>query len=334
MDQVAGDRTKAPEVLKELYAPVRDELDQVEEVLREELRSDYPFVDRLVKHGFRLGGKRMRPALVLLSAKATGTLKPEHLKLAAAVELIHTATLVHDDVLDEASLRRHLETVNARWDNEASILLGDYLFTRSVCLAGSLEDTFACQSIGQAGQSMCQGELRQIESRGNYQLSEETYLDIIAGKTAALTACCCRLGAHYAGASTDSCEAFTRFGQYLGIAFQIADDLLDLLGDEQVAGKSLGTDLLKQKPTLPLIHVLECADAAQREEVISVLSRSGNHHRAALQPWLDRFDALTYAQDKAQSYAREAGSQISFLPETPAGNALLGLIEFAVSRKQ
>jgi len=272
--------------------------------------------------------------LVLLSAQASGALKPEHLKLAAAVELIHTATLVHDDVLDEASLRRHLETVNARWDNEASILLGDFLFTRSICIAGSLEDTFACREIGHAGQAMCQGELRQIESRGNYDLSEEAYLDIISGKTAALTACCCRLGSHYAGASDETCEAFARFGEYMGIAFQIADDLLDLLGDEQVAGKSLGTDLVKQKATLPLIHVLNCADAAQREEVIGVLSRSGNHHRTALQPWLDRFDALSYARDKAQEYARRAGDQIAFLPSTPASEALAGLIDFAVSRKQ
>lgn len=334
MDQVAGYRAEAPKLLNALYAPVRGELDQVEDLLREELRSDYPFVDRLVKHGFRLGGKRIRPALVLLSAKASGALKAEHLKLAAAVELIHTATLVHDDVLDEAALRRHLDTINARWDNEASILLGDYLFTCSIRLAGSLDDAFACHAIGQAGQSMCQAELRQIESRGNYDLSEEDYLDIIAGKTAALTACCCRLGAHYAGADADTREAFTRFGQCLGVAFQIADDLLDLLGDESVAGKSLGTDLLKQKPTLPLIHVLRCANPRQREEVVSVLSCSDNHHRDALQPWLDRFDALSYARDKALSYAREAGEQLSFLPQTAARDALTGLTDFVVNRKQ
>ncbi len=183
MKQVAHDRLTIPRVLQPVYSPVRTELEQVEEMLRQELRSDYPFVDRLVQHGFRLGGKRMRPALVLLSAKASGRLSEDHRVLAAAVELIHTATLVHDDVLDEATLRRHLDTVNARWDNEASVLLGDYLFARSMRMVSALDDPFGCRAIGEAAQTMCEGELRQVASRGNYDLTEEEYLDIIGDKT-------------------------------------------------------------------------------------------------------------------------------------------------------
>ena len=245
------------------------ELVAVERLLRRELSSDNPFVDRLAQHGFRLGGKRLRPALVLLSGQACGGVRPEHLTLATMVEVIHTATLVHDDVLDEATIRRHLDTVNARWSNEVSILLGDYLFARAICLASSLDDNFACRVISESARHMCEGELRQIESRGNYDLSEADYFEIIAGKTAALTACCCRLGAHYAGAEPAVCEALARYGHDLGVAFQIADDVLDMVGEEAAVGKSLGTDLLKQKATLPLIWLLGTVSPAERVELTS-----------------------------------------------------------------
>ena len=334
MKQLVEDRARVSGALKALYAPVREELGQVEQVLREELHSEYPFVDRLAKHGFRLGGKRLRPALVLLSAKASGRLKPEHLVLAGAVEMIHTATLIHDDVLDEATLRRHLDTVNARWDNEASILLGDYLFTRAICMASSVDGSFACRTIGEAAQMMCEGELRQIASRGNYDLAEEDYLEIIAAKTAALTACCCRLGSHYAGAEPEIRETLTRFGRHLGIAFQIADDLLDVLGDETTTGKSLGTDLVKQKPTLPLIRLLSQAGEPDRAELVEQLSHSGNHRCEALRPWWDRSDALAYARDKAVSYTQLARRELDNLPASPVCDALKGLTEFVVTRQK
>ncbi|NQU23948.1 MAG: polyprenyl synthetase family protein [Candidatus Nealsonbacteria bacterium] len=332
--QLVNDQAKLPAVLQALYAPVRKELDAVEETLQRELHSDYPFVDRLARHGFRLGGKRLRPALVLLAGKASGTLTPAHVDLAAAVELIHTATLVHDDVLDEAILRRHLDTVNARWDNEASVLLGDFLFTRAICLSAEVDGSFACRSIGEAAQTMCEGELRQIESRGNYELTEEEYLDIITNKTAALTACCCRLGSHYADAEPEVCEALARFGRYLGVAFQIADDLLDLLGDEETAGKSLGTDLIKQKATLPLIRLLDRADSSQRDEVIALLTADGILKREALHPWLERFDVLPYTREKAISYTRLAGEQLESLPPSEARDVLKGLTDFVVTRRQ
>lgn len=334
MNQLALDRANAPEALRRLYAPVQEDLDRVEEILRQELSNDYPFVDRLMKHGFRLGGKRLRPALVLLSAKAAGQLLPEHLRLAAMVELIHTATLIHDDVLDEATLRRHLDTVNARWDNEASVLLGDYLFALAINLASSVGDTFACRAIGEASRTMCEGELRQIDTRGNYALAESEYLEIIGGKTAALTACCCRLGAHYAGAAPAAADALARFGHHLGIAFQIADDLLDVLGDEATAGKSLGTDLVKQKPTLPLIRLLGQSNPQDRAAVVELLTRSGNHHREALQQWFENCDAITYARDKAEWYTGRAVDELAGLPTNAAVEALRGLSEFVVNRQQ
>jgi octaprenyl-diphosphate synthase len=318
---------------KRLYAPIATELAAAETLLRAELSSEDPFVDHLVKHAYRLGGKRLRPALLLLSAKATGMATRDHIVLAAVVEMIHTATLVHDDVLDEASLRRHRETINARNDNEASVLVGDFLFTHAFFLASSLETTFACQTIGQATNTVCAGELRQINSRGNFDLSEAEYLAIIDAKTAELCACCCRLGAHYAGAAPQEEEALVRFGRNLGIAFQIADDMLDLVGDESLMGKSLGTDLEKQKPTLPLIRLLSESSAAERVEILELLTSKNRADAQQVSVWLERSDALRYARDKARHYAELATEEARRLPASAARDVLLSLSELVVSRQ-
>ena len=302
----------AASLLRDLYAPIETELEQVEQVLRDELRSEHAYVDELVRYGCLLGGKRLRPALLLLSGKAVGKLTQDHIVLAAVVEMIHTATLVHDDVLDEADTRRHLATVNSRWDNKASILLGDYLFTHAFYLASTRNSTWACREIGLATNIVCEGELRQKGSRGDYQLGETEYLDIIASKTAELCACSCRLGSHYSGATPDVVERFTRFGRDLGIAFQIADDVLDLLGEEKTVGKSLGTDLEQQKPTLPLIRLLELASASERQEVLSILNRDGRESIGELMPLLRRHGAIEYALATAQRYASSAAAAIEF----------------------
>jgi len=334
MSQVAKSGDQPSSRLRALFSPVRGDLNKVEQLLRAELSNDFPLVDRLLKHGFRLGGKRMRPALVLLCGKACGRIGHEHLVLAAAIEMIHTATLIHDDVLDEASLRRHLETVNARWDNEASILLGDYLFTHCLCLvANSIEDTFACRAIGEASKAMCEGELRQMVGRGNYDLTEKEYFDIITGKTAALCACCCRLGAHYADADETTCEVYTRFGKYLGIAFQIIDDLLDVLGDEATTGKSLGTDLVKQKATLPLIRLLGGLDQPAHDEVLAFLVRSDNHHREYLSHWFAQSDAISYSRQRAIEFSHLAKSELNQVSPSPIHENMRQLADFVVSRQ-
>jgi octaprenyl-diphosphate synthase len=281
-----------------------------------------------------LGGKRLRPALVLLSAKGCGTIIEDHLSIAAVMEMIHTATLLHDDVLDEATLRRHEDTVNARWNNEASILLGDYLLARAIIRMGKLNSAMAFQLIGQAARTLCEGEIRQVSWRGNFELSEHEYLNIIADKTAELTACCCRLGAHHAGADSYTSEKLGRFGRFLGIAFQIADDLLDVLGDEAVTGKSLGTDLLKQKATLPLIRLLGQAKGAERDELLNILTRSDNHRREALQSWYHRTDAISYARCKAVEYADRAIEELSCLPPSDACEALKSVATFSVARRE
>jgi octaprenyl-diphosphate synthase len=324
-------RQPDPGLLQSLYAPVGEELLEVERILKSELRNPHPFVDELVRYGCLLGGKRLRPALLLLVAKALGNVTKAHLTLGAVVEMIHTATLVHDDVLDEAQVRRHLATVNARWDNEASVLLGDYLFTHAFYLASTLDTVQGCRLIGRATNIVCEGELRQKGSRGNFHLTEGEYLEIVEAKTAELTAVSCSLGAVYAGAKDNLADELDGFGRDLGIAFQIVDDLLDVQGDEQTTGKSLGTDLEKQKPTLPVIRALHLASERDRQALIDLLT--GDEQRPdLLAPFFDRYEAITYARQRAQFFADRAQQRLSLLPSGPSRDVLSSMTSFVVSR--
>src|SRR4051794_8172017 len=239
-----------------LFAPIAADLSAVERVYAGTVASANAGLARLLAHLDHYRGKRLRPVLLLLTAKACGHVTPSHHILGAVVEMVHTATLVHDDVLDEAGMRRHVPTVNAGWGNKASILLGDYLFTHAFHLTSTIGEARACELIGEATNRVCEGELHQTLQRGNLDLKEAEYFEIIDGKTAALTACCCRLGALYAGAGSEVVHRLTNYGRLLGMAFQVADDLLDIVGREDTAGKTLGTDLEQQKLTLPLIRML------------------------------------------------------------------------------
>jgi octaprenyl-diphosphate synthase len=318
--------------LAAIYASIGAELQQVEQTLRSQLRSEQAYVDELCRYGCLMGGKRLRPALVLLSAQASGEIETSHLTLAAVIEMVHTATLVHDDVLDGATTRRHLATVNSRWDNEASILLGDLLFSQAFYLASTLDDVFACRAIGRATNRVCEGELRQKGSRGDFQLSETEYLTIIEAKTAELCACSCLLGAHYAGADAATRQRLESYGRYLGIAFQIADDILDIVGREDTTGKSLGTDLQQQKPTLPLIRLLETADAATRQRVLHLATCETETAHAPLRDLFHRFGTLEYSERQAHHYASLAASQLDTLPPSEAVEHLHTLTEFVVRR--
>ncbi|MGL4554981.1 MAG: polyprenyl synthetase family protein, partial [Gemmataceae bacterium] len=243
--------------MPELTSPIAADLAEVERILARSLENRNPRLAAVIDHVRHFRGKRLRPVLLLLTARACGRVTAAHHTLAAVVEMIHTATLVHDDILDGARVRRRAATVNAVWGVQPAVLLGDYLFTHAFHLSATVGDARACELIGAATDRVCEGELSQVLNRGNLDLTEAEYFDIIDGKTAELTACCCRLGAMYAGCPAEVVEAMARYGRYLGQAFQIADDLLDLVGDERTAGKSLGTDLEQGKLTLPLLHLLK-----------------------------------------------------------------------------
>ena len=313
------------------YGPVATDLEEVERILARALQSRRAFVSQLLGHLRNYGGKRLRPALLLLTARACGRVMPAHHILAAVVELIHTATLVHDDVLDSAAVRRHVPTVNAGWGNQTSILLGDYLFTHAFHLASSV-DAEACRIIGEATNRVCEGELQQSSQRGNLELSEKEYLDIVDGKTAELTSCCCRLGALYSGSPPEVVESLARYGRSLGIAFQIADDLLDLVGEERTTGKSLGTDLDQQKLTLPIIHLLSQAPSEIASSVQQILKSPGNHKREALRPYFADSDALAYAGNRAEQFANHAQAELICLNPSPFRTILEGLTGRVVHR--
>ena len=314
------------------YAPIWQDLQRVETILLDTLSTKQPGVQPLIRHLEKYRGKRLRPALLLLTAKACGGVQHAHHVLSAVVEMIHTATLVHDDVLDEASTRRHVDTVNALWGNKASILLGDYLFTHAFHLTSTLGDARACEIIGDATNRVCAGELHQVCQRGNLSLNEDEYFAIIEGKTAELTACCTKLGAMYAGESEEVVERLTRFGRYLGMAFQIADDVLDLVGQEETTGKSLGTDIEQKKLTLPLIHLLETSDSTSAGEVRHILENGHPQKRQALQPFLTKTSSIQYAQERAEQLSAQAQAELACLPPSPCREILHQMASKAVHR--
>jgi octaprenyl-diphosphate synthase len=315
-----------------LFAPIAADLEAVERILAQELKSRYSRVAPVIEHVRHYRGKRLRPALLLLVARACGKVTPAHHTLGAVVEMIHTATLVHDDILDSATVRRHVPTVNARWGTHNSVLLGDYLFTHAFYLASTLDDVRACRLIGDATNRVCEGELCQGLQRGNLELSEDEYYDIIEGKTAELIACCTHLGALYSGASTEVVQGMTRFGRHVGMAFQIADDVLDLVGEERDVGKSLGTDLDQQKMTLPLIRLLSGQGGALADWARAILDAPGNHKRAALRPCLAESDGLDYARRRAEEFAAEARRELDCLPSSPCRTILEAMTEQVVHR--
>lgn len=289
-----------------------------------------PIIDRLQQYR----GKRLRPMLVLLAAKACGGITQAHRTLAAVVELIHTATLVHDDVLDESPLRRHASTVNADWGNKTAILLGDLLFTSAFHLSSTVGDVRACQWIGEATNRVCAGELQQVMERGNLHLRAEDYFAIVDGKTAALTECSCRLGAAFAEADDHVVEAMGRYGLHLGRAFQIADDLLDLLGNESTVGKTLGTDLDQQKLTLPLLDLFATLPEATAERFRELWQHDLSAFRTEVRKTLITSGSSEKTHRRAMQEAATAIRQLDLLAPTPERDQLAQIARWSVRRER
>ncbi|MEM9365741.1 MAG: polyprenyl synthetase family protein [Planctomycetota bacterium] len=318
----------------------------VDRRLHEQMQSRYEALAPVLRHGTQLGGKRLRPALMMLSGLAVHARRnavisgdasagvPEEVRvMATVVEMVHTATLIHDDVLDEAESRRHVATVNARWDNQTSILLGDYLFAQSYALAATLPTTIGCRWVGQAAQAVCEGELRQVLGREWLEMDEETYLDIIRGKTAELTRVSCQLGAHFAGGDDDDIAYLARFGNDIGIAFQIADDFLDLWGDDEHVGKTLGTDIKQGKMTLPLLRLLQSEDPQVATEARRALRDDPEQRLSAIMPLLRNSDAIRYTREKAEWFRQSAVASLEHLPQSPARESLRRMADFAIERR-
>ncbi len=327
---VAGRRWQKDDLVS-IYEPIADDLGLVEQILRAELCRDTPWVDRLLEHNWIGGGKRIRPVFLLLAGAACGKLGPGHHQLAAAVEMIHAATLVHDDVIDKAETRRHLPTVNATWDNRTSVLLGDFLFTHAFYVASLANDPHALRVLSQSSNKVCEGEIRQNAWQGNFELEELDYLAMISDKTGELCGCSCRIGAMLSGADPATSEQFARFGLNLGIAFQIIDDVLDVVGQQAEVGKTLGTDLLNQKPTLPIIHCLKNSTTVDRQRLLDMLQSNSATVDDVL-PLLTHTDSIRYSRALAQDHAGRALRFAETLCPSPYSTALHHLARFVLAR--
>jgi octaprenyl-diphosphate synthase len=315
------------------FAPVAADIAEAEAIFDRTLAPHRGPFGPLIEHHRHYRGKRLRPTHLLLAAKACGKIVPAHHTLAAAMEMIHTATLVHDDVLDEADLRRHAPTFNAGWGNKVSILLGDMLFTHAFHLTSTV-DARACQITGEVTNRVCAGELRQVTERGNLELTEADYFTVIDGKTAALTECCGRLGALYAGASEEVAAKLANYGRSLGLAFQIADDVLDLVGAEETAGKTLGTDLAQQKLTLPVIHCLHRLAPAEGAKLRDAIRTAADGLGPRVLGALEKTQSVAYAKRKADEFARAAKSELECLPRGECRAVLEGIADWSVRREK
>lgn len=313
-------------------ALVRDDLVRVDAAFTAELASDIPSVANLLKYVARFRGKMLRPVLLLLSGRAVGTLSNDHVTLAAVVEMVHMATLVHDDVLDEAELRRKGATINHLKGNEAAVMLGDLLISHAFHLCSSLDSQSASRLIGRTTNQLCEGELLQIDQRNNLELSEETYFAIIHRKTAALVGAACELGAVHAGATAEQTDALRKYGIGIGTAFQIQDDLLDLTGDVREVGKTLGLDIERTKLTLPLIHFLRTAPKEHRELLRSLLRSADADKVEKIRNLVLPSGSLAFARERAEALVAEARAALTVLPEGPAREALDLAARFVVAR--
>lgn len=322
--------------LEQILAPVRSEIEEASTLLTTELQGKGASarMQELVAHVSRYRGKRLRSAQVLLVGKGFGNLTPAHLRVAAIIEMIHTATLVHDDILDEATVRRRLPSVNTRWDTNTAVLLGDYIYAKAFSLSTRLDNQLASRVLSEVTKVVCQGEIEQIAHRYDFALSQERYLEMIGAKTAALYASACELGAAYAGAPEPAVAAMHRFGWKLGLAFQIVDDCLDLEGSEEIVGKSLGTDVNEGKLTLPVLVTLEAADAAGRRRIEEIYrSPSVSDRVGTLLREFPIHAGIEASLRRADAFIREALADLEKMPAGPARNSLETMAEYVLARK-
>lgn len=320
--------------LTAIYAPVQDDLTQLQHLLERELIASDPFIGDLVHHVLSNQGKLIRPALVCLSAQASGGAGEPRLWLAAAVELIHVASLIHDDIIDQSDVRRGVATVNVQWGNQIAVLLGDYLFAKAFDLISRIRHPEVAPALAAAAVQMSQAEILQIKYGQEPHDDEDVYFRIIAGKTAHLFSAACRAGGLVAG-NVRASEWLGRFGLHWGMAFQITDDALDLTSRSAALGKPIYSDIQSGHVTLPVIRVLRDATPVDRDRLLHLLGgprRDGKLEE--VQELLQRYRGVDYALDVANRYSQQAAEALAPLARGPAKESLLRLTEFVVVRSR
>lgn len=305
----------------------------VDQVIRSRLHSEVALVSQVGEYIINSGGKRLRPALVILSAQAFGYRGKRHHDLAAVVEFIHTATLLHDDVVDESELRRGRETANAMFGNAASVLVGDFLYSRAFQMMVEANDMRVMITLADATNVIAEGEVLQLLNCNNADVDADNYLGVIHRKTAKLFEAAMRLGAILGKQDTATEEAAARYGMHLGTAFQLVDDVLDYSGDAQEIGKNLGGDLAEGKPTLPLIYAMQHGTPAQAAVIRAAIEQGDINRFAEVLQIVQQTGALNYTRHQAQREADLAHAQLSIMPDTQYKHSLLKLTELAASRQ-
>ncbi len=304
----------------------------VDEVIRIRLASEVALIRQVAQYIVGGGGKRLRPTLVILSAGAFGYRGKRHHELAAVIEFIHTATLLHDDVVDESNLRRGQATANSLFGNAASVLVGDFVYSRAFQMMVGADDMRVLQVLADATNVIAEGEVMQLMNCHNPDVSEAGYLEVIRCKTAKLFEAATRLGAMLGGAARVQENAVAEYGSHLGTAFQLVDDVLDYSGDQAVIGKNVGDDLAEGKPTLPLIYAIEHGTPAQAQRVRRAIEHGGRDDLAELIEAIRATGALDYAREQARAESRKACSALERLPNSMYRDYLLQLADFAVTR--
>ena len=318
--------------VKQLFAPIAADMQAVDAVIRNRLYSDVVLIRQVAEYIIHSGGKRLRPALVLFTAGAMGYKGTQHHELAAVVEFIHTATLLHDDVVDESDLRRGNKTANAMFGNAASVLVGDFLYSRAFQMMVGVDNMRVMRVLADATNVIAEGEVLQLLNCHNADVVIDDYLRVIRYKTAKLFEAASRLGGILGGADEELENRLAAFGMHLGTAFQLIDDVLDYSAEEADTGKHLGDDLAEGKPTLPLIHVMQHGTPEQAALVRGAIENGGRDDFAAVLAAIQATGALDETRRHAQAEAKLAIDAISVLPPSIFKDALLQLSDFAVAR--
>jgi len=319
--------------LKDISKYVERELDEFKIEFRNAIRSKVALVDLISKYIFRQKGKKIRPILVLLSAKLCGEVNRRTYVGATLVEMLHTATLIHDDVVDDAQTRRGFASINAVWKNKIAVLMGDYMLSRGLLHALENDECEFLKITSRAVKRMSEGELLQIQKNRKFDVDEKTYFRIISDKTGSLITACCELGALSATNDREKVKSMSDFGENLGIAFQLRDDVLDYIGEKKIMGKSSGTDLKEKKFTLPLIHSLSNSSKKDSKEIMGLMKDGfDSKKRKYIIDFINGHGGIEYTIGKTKEYCSQAKSDISGFSSSPSKETVLSFVDFISDR--
>jgi len=318
--------------LDAIHGLMANDMQAVDRMIHERLKSKVSLINQLAFYIVNGGGKRMRPLLVLLSARSLGYEGVDHINLSTVIEFIHTATLLHDDVVDASELRRGQETANAVWGNEASVLVGDFLYSRAFEMMVEVGNPRVMDIMAQTTNTIAEGEVMQLLNSNDADTSEEKYLEVIRCKTAKLFEAAARLGAVVSDSTPEVEQALSAYGAHIGSAFQLIDDVLDYSASADQMGKNIGDDLAEGRPTLPLIHAMRVGTPHEAALIRHAIEKGGRENIEAVMQAVESTDALTYTARAAQREAQLASRSLAQIPSSPYRDALYALAEFSVKR--